>query len=121
MVIVTQTPGRLLAIQREIEHIATQVMDFFKYSHYNHPQDDVTITPENTTFIEDIPFAALHNTTDITETPKGDEVIEKDISIVRFQWEEEESDLRVHKNYKASEPSWQNMSVTTVNTMIQNL
>ena len=39
MAIVTQTPGSLLAIQRQIEHIATLIMDFFKYSMYNHPQD----------------------------------------------------------------------------------
>jgi len=45
MAIVTQTPGSLLAIQRQIEHIATLIMDFFKYSLYNHLQDDITVQP----------------------------------------------------------------------------
>jgi len=45
MVIVTQVPSSFLAIQREIEYIATFIMEFFKYSHYIHPQDEITVQP----------------------------------------------------------------------------
>jgi hypothetical protein len=121
MAIVTQTPGSLFAIQRQIEQIATLVMDFFKYPTLNHPQDDITITPENTTFIEYIPYSALNDTTDITETPTGEKGRGSDISIVRFQWEEEENTHRVQRNYKASNPSWKDTSIPAVNVMIQNL
>jgi hypothetical protein len=116
MAIVTQTPGSLLAIQREIEYIATFLMDFFRFSLFNHPHDDVTVTPENTSFIEYIPYCTLHDTTDITnETQKNDPVFGTNISIVRFQWEGEQG------NYKASNPSWQDMSVSAVNALIQHL
>ena len=121
MVIVTQVPGSFLAIQREIEHIATFIMEFFKHPDYNHPQDERTITPDNTTFIEYIPYAALHDTSDITGTHRNDEGVVKDISIVRFQWEEEAKTTRTFKNYKASNPNWQDTSVSAVNAMIQTL
>ncbi len=121
MAIVTQTPGSLLAIQRQIEHIATLIMDFFKYSLYNHPQDDITITPENTTFIEYLPYSALYTTTDITESPTSERGRGSEISIVRFQWEEDKNTYRVERNYKASNPSWKDTSVSAVNVMLQTL
>lgn len=118
MAIVTQIPGNLLAIQRQIEQIATRIMDFFKYSVYNHPQDDVVITPENTTFIEYLPYCTFNDSTDITEPPGKQK---SEISIVRFQWEENKGTHRIEKNYTASNPSWQDTSVAGVNARIQSL
>ena len=111
MAIVTQLPGRLFAIQREIEHIATLVMEFFEISMYNHPQDDVSITPENTTFIEYQPYGSLINSTDITQPPPKERVHGSEISIVSFQWE----------NRKASDPGWKDTSIAAVNRRIEYL
>ena len=122
MAIVSQVPGSLLAIQRQIEQIATLIMDFFWYSHLNHPQDDVTITPHNTRFIEYLPYSALNDTSDITYVPSGQEIGgASEISIVRFQWEPEETSQHVKRNYKASDPSWRNSTISAVNDMIRNL
>jgi hypothetical protein len=117
MAIVAQTPGSLLPIQRQIEHIATWIMKFFSNSFFNHPRDDISITPENTDFIEYIPYSALYDITDITdETYKQQGLMGRsDISIVRFQWEGEKG------NYKASKPGWKDMSISMVNAMIQRL
>lgn len=119
LAIVAQTPTSLLAIQRAIEEIATLIMDVFKYPMYNHPHDDVTITPENTRFIEYLPYSALNDIADITEPPKSGRGSE--ISIVRFQWESEPDTARPFRNYKASNPGWKDTSIAAVNLMIQSL
>lgn len=111
MAIITQVPGKLLAIQRVIEYIATLVMEFFKYSMSNHPQDDVSITPENTTFIEYQPYCSFTDSTDITQPPPKERGRGTDISILQFQWE----------NRKASNPGWKDTSIAAVNRMIERL
>jgi hypothetical protein len=112
MAIITQVPGRLLAIQRSIEYIATLVMEFFKYSIYNHSQDDVSITPENTTFIEYQPYSSFIDSADITRTPLPNERGRgSEISILQFQWE----------NRKASDPGWKDTTIAAVNRMIERL
>jgi hypothetical protein len=119
LAILAQLPGNLFAIQRQIEGVATFVMDFFKYSHFNHPSSgDVTITPDNTTFVEYQPYCTFTDTTDITTTAeKG----KSEITIVRFDWQEVPDVARTFKNYTASNPRWQQTSIAAVNTMIHNL
>jgi hypothetical protein len=104
--------------EREIEYIATFIMDFFRHSYFLHPQDEITITPDNTTFIEYIPYSALNNITDITATPSEHGSV---LSTVRFLWEEEANVARPFRNYKASNPRWQDTSVSAVNEMIRCL
>jgi hypothetical protein len=110
MAIVTQTPGSLLPIQRQIEHIATWIMKFFSNSFFNHPRDDISITPDNTEFVEYIPYSALYDITDITdETYKQQGLVGRShISIVRFQWEGEKgNDLEryVHLDGQCADPT----------------
>jgi hypothetical protein len=114
MAIVAQTPHNLLAVQREIEYIATHIMEVFKSPRFNHPKDDITIIPENTTFIEYLPYSGLDDIADITQTPESS----SEISIVSFKWEETSS--RTFR-YKASDPAWNDISLATVNKMIQRL
>lgn len=118
LAILAQLPGRLFAIQRQIEGLATFVMDFFKYSHYNHLVGDVTITPDNTTFVEYQPYCTFTDTTDITNTTDQGK---SEISIVHFDWQEVKDASRTFKNYTASNPRWQDTSVGAVNAMIHNL
>jgi hypothetical protein len=72
LAILAQLPGRLFAIQRQIEGLATFVMDFFKYSYFNHPSSgDVTIIPDNTTFVlsDDYSCRRMRITKPTTITP----------------------------------------------------
>lgn len=118
LAIITQVPGSLLAIQRQIEGLATLVMDFFKDSHFNHPIDDVTITPDNTTFVEYQPFCTFTDTADITNTTDQGR---SEISIVDFDWEEAPAGAWAGKRYKASNPRWKDTSIAVVNAMMQSL
>lgn len=119
LAILAQLPGNLFALQRQIEGVASFVMDFFKYSYFNHPSSgDVTITPDNTTFVEYLPYCIFTNTTDITETSeKGN----SEINIVRFDWEDAGPVARTLKKYTASNPRWQKTSIAAVNAMIHTL
>jgi len=119
LAILAQLPGRMFAIQRQIEGLATFVMDFFKYSYFNHSSSgDVTITPDNTTFVEYQPYCTFTDTTDITNTAeKGN----SEINLVYFDWEDAGSVARTFKNYTASNPRWQKTSIADVNAMIHNL
>jgi hypothetical protein len=113
LAILAQLPNNLFAIQRQIEGIATFVMDFFKYSYFIHPSSgDVTITPDNTTFVEYQPYCTFTDTTN-----KGN----SEIDIVHFDWEDAGSVARTFKSYAASNPRWQKTSIAAVNEMIHNL
>jgi hypothetical protein len=119
LAILAQLPGRLFAIQRQIEGLATFVMEFFKYSYFNHPSSgDVTITPDNTTFVEYQPYCTFTDTTDITNTTeKGN----SQITIVQFDWQDAGAVARTFKRYTASNPRWQKTSIAAVNAMIRTL
>ncbi len=72
----------------------------------------MTITPDNTTFVEYQPYCTFTDTTE-----KGN----SEINIVQFDWQDAGAVARTFKRYTASNPRWQKTSVAAVNAMIHTL